>query len=142
MSAKFPAETPTLYADKNTGNDVGDSRHWDGRDANDLKAEVIAVATKVGVDEDVNEDSHDFKIRELESRSRVSAGSETLASGTETVVSEEAVGATSQIIVQGTNAGFGGLTPTPYVSAVGEGSFTLTHGTAAGTETFFYLVIN
>ena len=142
MAAKFPAEAPTVYADKSTANDVGDSLHWDGSDANQLKEEVIAIATKVGIDEDENEDSHDFKIGELEGRSQVSAGSGTLASSTETVANDGSVTASSRVVVQGTNAAWSGLSPVPYVSAVGEGSFTLTHGSAAGTETFFYLVAN
>ncbi|GEM_PF-4067882 len=142
MAAKFPEEAPTLYEDKSTSNDVGDSLHWDGSDANQLKAELIAIAEKVGIDEDENEDSHDYKIADLAERSQVSAGSGTLASSTETVVNDDAMTASSQVLVQGTNAGFGGLSPAPYVSAVGEGSFTLTHGSAAGTETFFYLVVN
>jgi hypothetical protein len=142
MGANFPATAPTVYEDKSIANDVGDSLHWDGGDANQVKAEVIAIALKVGVDNDTNEDSHDYKIRELEGRKQVSAGSGTLANSTTTTVEDESVGTSSTVLVQGTNAGFMGLAPMAYVSAQEEGSFTLTHAQAAGTETFVYLVVN
>ena len=135
-------EAPTVYEDKSTANDVGDSLHWDGADANQVKAEVIAIAAKVGVDEDENAESHDYRIRALEGRGRVSTGSGVLTAGTETTVTDEEVEATSVVLVQGTSAGFMGLTGPAYVSAVGEGSFTLTHGQAAGTETFVYVAVN
>ena len=140
MGARFPAEAPVVYEDKSTGNDVGDSLHWDGADANQVKAEVIAIAAKVGVDEDTEESSHDYKIAALEGRKRVSTGSGTLANGTQTTVNDEAVETTSVVLVQGTSAGFSGVSP--YVSGVSEGSFALTHGQAAGTETFVYIVVN
>ena len=44
MAAKFPTTAPTVYADKSTANDVGDTTHWDGADANQVKAEILAVA--------------------------------------------------------------------------------------------------
>ena len=142
MGARFPGAAPEVYEDKSTANDVGDSLHWDGADANQLKAEVIAIAAKVGVDEDEDEGSHDHKIRALEGRKRVSTGSGTLANSTATTVEDEEVKTTSVVTVQGTNAGFAGLSGGVYVSAVAEGSFTLTHGQAAGTESFVYVVVN
>jgi len=142
MSAKFPTTAPTVFTDKSTANDVGDALHWDGADANQVKAEIIAVAAKVGIDGDSDSDSHDYKIGELESRSEVSSGSGTLGTSTATVVSDAEIGTSSSVIVQATSAGFVGLDPIPYVSAKSEGSFTLTHGDAAGTETFDYIVVN
>ena len=141
MGAKFPGEAPVVYGEKSTANDVGDSLHWDGADANQAKAEIIAIAAKVGVDEDEAEASHDYKIRALEGRKQASTGSGTLTAGTTTTVNDETVGPTSCVMVQGTSAGFEGLSPRPYVSAVAEGSFTLTHGTAAGTESFAWVAI-
>ena len=44
--------------------------------------------------------------------------------------------------MQGTCAAFYALSPIPYVSARTAGHFTLTHGNAAGAETFDYLVVN
>jgi hypothetical protein len=102
----------------------------------------VAIATKVGIDEDTNVNSQDFKIRELEDRKRVSTGSGTLANATTTTVNDETVGPESCVMCQGTNAGYAGVSATVYVSAQSEGSFTLTHGQAAGTETFVYIVVN
>ena len=56
-------------------------------------------------------------------------------------MNDEAVGPTSCVMVQGTSAGFEGLSPRPYVSGQTEGSFTLTHGEAAGTESFAWVAI-
>ena len=142
MSAEFPTAAPTVFTDKSTANDVGDTLHWDGADANQVKAEIIAVAAKVGIDDDTNTDSHDYKISQLEDRKQVTAGSDTLANDTATTVTDATVSSSSVVVVQGTNAGFVGLSPLPYVSAKAEGSFTLTHGSAAGTETFDYIVVN
>ena len=35
---------PTLYTAKSTANDVGDTSHWDGVDANYLRTEAIRIA--------------------------------------------------------------------------------------------------
>jgi hypothetical protein len=142
MSAKFPTQAPTVYSDKSTANDVGDTAHWDGSDANAVKAEVVAVAAKVGINGDANPASHDYKIAALESRKAVSTGSSTLVASTSTTVTDSAAGANSTIVVQARSSAFGALSPRPYVSAKGSGSFTLTHGSAAGTETFDYIVVN
>ena len=120
----------------------GTTLHWDGADANQVKAELIAVAAKVGLDNDPNTDSHDYKISQLESRKTVTTGTGTLGTSTATTVSDENVSTASCVIVQGTCSAFFGLDPIPYVSAKASGSFTLTHGDAAGTETFDYIVVN
>ena len=142
MSAEFPTAAPTVFTDKSTANDVGDTLHWDGDDANQVKAEIVAVAAKVGIDDDTNTDSHDYKIGQLEDRKQVTTGSGTLENATTTTVTDATVSASSCVVVQGTNAGLVGLSPLPYVSAKAEGSFTLTHGSAACTETFDYIVVN
>ncbi len=133
MSANFPTTLPVLYGDKTTANDVNDSAHWDGADANAVKAEVVAIATKVGVNGDANASSHDYKIAALTARKVVTTGSGTLAASTSTVVTDASVAATSTIIVQATSSGLTALGA--WVSAKGSGSFTLTHASAAGTET-------
>ena len=142
MAAQFPTLAPTVYADKSTSNDVGDTSHWDGANANQAKAEIVAVAAKVGINADTNPASHDYKISHLESRKEVKTGSGTLASATSTTVTDASVTANSRIVVQARSSGFQGLSPLPYVSAINAGSFVLTHGSAAGTETFDYLVVN
>ena len=35
---------PTLYTAKSTANDVGDTGHWDGADANYLRTEALRIA--------------------------------------------------------------------------------------------------
>ena len=149
MAAEFPTTVPTVYADKSTANDVEDTAHWDGGDANQVKAEVVAIAAKVGVDGDEDPDSHDYKIADLESRAdalesrkEVKTGSGTLANSTSTTVTDANVTTSSCVVVQARSSGFQGLSPLPYVSAINAGSFVLTHGSAAGTETFDYLVVN
>lgn len=142
MSAKFPTTAPTVFTDKSTANDVGDTLHWDGSDANQVKVELIAVAAKVGVDSDTDTDSHDYKIDQLENRKTITTGDGTLGTSTATTVNDAEAGSSSCVIVQGTCSGFVGLDPIPYVSARAEGSFTLTHGDAAGTEGFVYIVVN
>jgi len=142
MAAKFPTTAPTVYTDKSTSNDVGDTAHWDGADANQVKAEIIAVAAKVGVDGDPETSSHDYKITQLESRKEVKTGSDTLGTSTATTVTDANVTTSSVVLVQATSSGFVGLDPIPYVSAVNSGSFVLTHGDAAGSETFDYIVVN
>ena len=142
MAANFPTSAPTLYTDKSTSNDVGDTSHWDGGDANQVKAEVVAVAAKVGIDGDSDPDSHDYKIDQLESRKEVKTGGDTLAASASTTVTDANVTTGSVVVVQATSAAFQGLSPIPYVSAVNSGSFVLTHGSAAGTETFDYVVVN
>ena len=149
MSAKFPTSAPTLYLDKTTANDVGDTAHWDGADANIVKAEIVAVAAKVGVDDDDNPDSHDYKLADLGSRTTalegrkvVTTGSGTLGTSTATTVTDSNMNAGSTVIVQAASAGFSALSPIPYVSAKSAGHFTLTHGNAVGNETFGYVVVN
>jgi hypothetical protein len=142
MAARFPVSAPTVYADKSVANDVGDTGHWDGADANQAKAEVIAIAAKVGIDGDPNASSHDHKIAELEARKVVKTGSSTLGTSTATTVVDANVTTGSKVIVQGKSAAFYALSPIPYVSAKNAGSFVLTHGDAAGTETFDYIVVN
>jgi hypothetical protein len=121
---------------------VGDASHWDGANANQVKAELIAVAAKVGVDDDENAESHDYKIDQLVSRKEVTAGGGTLAATTQTTVTDATVTTSSVVLVQGTTSAFYGLSPLPYVSALNAGSFVLTHGSAAGTEGFDYIVVN
>lgn len=149
MAAKFPTTAPTVYTDKSTANDVSDTAHWDGANANQVKAEIVAVAAKVGVDGDTNTDSHDYKIVDLESRAddlearkEVKTGSGTLGTSTATTVTDANVTTGSVVVVQATSSAFVGLNPIPYVSAVNAGSFQLTHGDAAGTETFDYVVVD
>jgi len=142
MAAEFPTTAPTVYAEKSTSNDVGDTSHWDGADANQVKAEVIAIAAKVGIDGDTEPASHDYKISHLESRKEVKTGSGTLAASTSTTKTDANVTTSSRILVQARSAGFQQLSPIPYVSAINAGSFVLTHGSAAGTETFDYIVVN
>ena len=147
MSAQFPTAAPVLYDSKTTANDVSDTAHWDGADANAVKEEVLAIAAKVGIDGDTNESSHDYKLAALdsrvttvESRMVVTVGSGTLAASTSTVVSDANAAAGSTIVVQPRSSAFTALGV--YVSAKGSGSFTLTHSSAAGTETFDYIVVN
>jgi hypothetical protein len=143
MAAKFPTTAPTVYTDKSTANDVGDSSHWDGADANQVKAEIIAIAAKVGVDDDTETSSHDYKIAELEDRKVVTTGSGTLGtSATTTVVTDANVTTSSVVLVQATSSGYHALSPVPFVSALSSGSFDLAHGGAAGDETFDYIVVN
>ena len=142
MAAEFPTSDPAIYEEKSTANDVGDASHWDGANANQVKAEVIAIAGKVGIDGDNNSDSHDYKITQLEDRKTIETGSDTLDSSTSTTVTDANVKADSVVIVQGTCSAFYGLSPIPYVSAVNEDSFVLTHGSAAGSETFDYIVVS
>jgi hypothetical protein len=142
MAANFPAAAPDVYEDKSTANDVGDTSHWDGADANQAKAEIIAIAAKVGVDEDWNPDSHDYKIAQLEARKEVKTGSGVLAASTTTTVTDAEVTTDSVVLVQARSAAFQQLNPIPYVSGVNSGSFVLTHGSAAGSETFDYVVVN
>ena len=142
MAAKFPTTAPTVYTEKSTSNDVGDTAHWDGADANQVKAEIIAVAAKVGVDGDASSSSHDYKIGQLEARKEARTGSGTLGTSTATTVTDANVTTSAVVLVQGTSSGFVGLNPIPYVSAVNSGSFVLTHGDAAGSETFDYSVVN
>ncbi|HUV40076.1 MAG TPA: hypothetical protein VMY39_10700, partial [Planctomycetota bacterium] len=59
-----------------------------------------------------------------------------------TTVTDANVTTSSTVLVQATSSAFVGLDPIPYVSAVNSGSFALTHGDAAGTETFDYIVVN
>jgi hypothetical protein len=69
-------------------------------------------------------------------------GSLTLTAGTTTSVANTAVLPASQLWLQPTNASGAALTTQPYVSAQTAGTgFTLTHASAAGTETFQYLFI-
>jgi len=64
----------------------------------------------------------------------------TLTAGTTSVIADDYVTTEASIVLMPTNAAAAGLSP--YVSARSEGvSFTLTHGTAAGTETYDALVI-
>jgi len=140
MSAKFPTEAPVLYASKTTANDVSDTAHWDGADANAVKEEVLAIAAKVGVNGDANPASHDYKLAALAARKTVTTGSGTLAASTSTVVNDANAVAGSTIVVQPRISAFTSLGV--YVSAKSSGSFTLTHSSAAGTETFDYIVVN
>ena len=149
MSAKFPTSAPTLYLDKSTANDVNDTAHWDGADANIVKAEIVAISAKVGIDGDADPDSQDYRLADIESRAdalearkTVATGSGTLGTSTATTVTNASVAAGSKVVVQATCAGFGALSPVPYVSAKAAGAFTLTHGDAAGTETFDYIVVS
>lgn len=70
----------------------------------------------------------------------VTSGSGTLTAGTSTVVTDANVVATSIIMLQARSAAFVALAP--YVSAKAAGSFTITCSSAAGTETFDYVVVN
>lgn len=140
MPANFPTTPPALYADKTTANDVNDAAHWDGANANIVKAEIVAIAAKVGVNGDASPSSHDYKLAALAARKVVTTGSGTLAASTSTVVNDAAALATSTVIVQARAAAFTSLDV--YVSAKASGSFTLTHSSAAGTETFDYIVVN
>ncbi len=140
MSARFPTQAPVLYGDKSTANDVSDSAHWDGADANAVKAEVVAIAAKVGVNGDSNASSLDHKVAALEARCSVCAGSGTLATGTTTTVEDSRVTTTSTVLLQATCAGFATLGV--YVSVKSAGSFTLTHATAGSSKTFDYIVVH
>lgn len=64
----------------------------------------------------------------------------TLTAGTTTTVSETTITSTSIVLLQPTNATAAALSP--YTSAKTPGvSFQLTHGAAAGTETYDVLII-
>ena len=141
MAAKFPTQAPTVYTDKSTSNDVGDTSHWDGADANQAKAEIVAIAGKVGINGDTNPASLDYRVGHVESRKEAKTGNGTLPSGTSTTVTNANVTTSSRIAVQARSAGFQQLNPIAYVSAINSGSFVLTHGNAAGTETFDYFIV-
>jgi len=96
----------------------------------------------VGVDGDASPSSHDYKIAQLEARKEAKTGSGTLGTSTATTVTDADVTTSSVVLVQATSSAFQGLDPIPYVSAVNSGSFVLTHGDAAGSETFDYAVVN
>lgn len=70
----------------------------------------------------------------------VTSGTGTLTAGVTTDVTDANVVATSIIIIQPTSAEFIALSP--WVSDKGAGSFTITSSSAAGTETFDYVVVN
>jgi len=67
-------------------------------------------------------------------------GSGTLTAGTSTSVTSADCTASSAVVLQSTSSAFPPLDC--YVSATGAGSFTITHLTAAGTETFDYVIFN
>lgn len=68
------------------------------------------------------------------------ARSVTLSAGTSTVVAETSVTSTARVLLTPTSSAAAALTP--YVSARTAGTgFTLTHGSAAGGETYDCLVI-
>lgn len=69
-------------------------------------------------------------------------GADKLESGTTTTISNEAVTADSKIFIMSLDSACAALIAGIYVSAKADGSFTLTHGSAAGTEDFDYLIIN
>ena len=69
------------------------------------------------------------------------AGTCTLSAGTSTVVSTTLVTVSSKIFLQATNSSAAALAG-EYISAISAGiSFTITHPSAAGTETFNYVII-
>lgn len=70
----------------------------------------------------------------------VASGSGTLSSGVATVITDANVTVDSIILLQPTSAAFVALAP--FVSAKADGSFTITCSSAAGTETFDYVVVN
>lgn len=67
-------------------------------------------------------------------------GSSTLSVGTSSTIFDSNCTSSSKVMLQSTSAAFGLLNA--YISAVGSSSFTITHSTALGTETFAYLIIN
>jgi hypothetical protein len=69
-----------------------------------------------------------------------SKGSATLTAGTTTTITTAGAKATSVILIQPTSASLTLLGI--YVSAKNAGSFVLTHGVAAGTESFDWVIIN
>lgn len=66
------------------------------------------------------------------------AGELTLTAGLTTVVVNPNVGPSSFVQITPTNSAAAALSP--YVSSKGDGQFTVTHATAAGTETFDYRI--
>jgi hypothetical protein len=69
----------------------------------------------------------------------IAKGSGTLTAGTTTTVTNALAKTTSVIIIQPTSAALTLLGV--WVSTKSAGSFILTHGIAAGTETFDYLIV-
>lgn len=67
-------------------------------------------------------------------------GSGTLTAGTTTTVTDAFATADSKIFLQATGSGF--TSKSAYVSAKNAGSFVITHASAAGTETFDYIIEN
>jgi hypothetical protein len=67
-------------------------------------------------------------------------GSGTLTAGTTSTITNANAKTTSIIIIQPTSAAITLLGV--YVSTKNNGTFVLTHGIAAGTETFDYIIIN
>lgn len=67
-------------------------------------------------------------------------GSGTLTAGTTTTITDAIAKTTSVILIQSTSAAITLLGV--YVSTKNNGSFVITHGAAAGTETFDYIIIN
>ena len=140
MSAQFPTQMPVLFDDKSTANDVSDSAHWDGADANALKDELLAVAAKVGADGDESETSLDHRVATLEARPAAAFGYGTLAASTSTVVTDARVTATTTVLLQAVSAEF--VARAAWLSDVDEGSFTLAHSSATGGESFLYILFN
>ncbi len=71
---------------------------------------------------------------------KIKTGSGTLTAGTSTTVNDANVNADSKIFIQATNANtFGKF---PRVVSKSAGSFQITHASAAGTESYDYVVFN
>jgi len=138
--AAFPTELPSFTA-KSTENDVsGSILRINGEDINSITSEIVAVAAKVGADDSSDTDSLDYRIAQRETGKRVMTGSGTASAGTSTTVTDANCTAGAKVFIMATDANFAALTGV-YISDVSAGQFTVTHSTAAGTETFAYMIV-
>jgi len=137
--ASFPTSIPSFEA-KSTENDVsGSITRINGADINSMTDEIVALATRVGVDGSSEPASLECRLSSIEQGKRVFAGSSACSAGASTVVSDANCTAAGKVFLQASSSGFAALTGV-YVSAVGDGSFTVTHSMASGDETFDYLI--
>ena len=137
--ATFPTSIPS-FTSKSTSNDVsGDNERINGADINTLQNELAAALAKIGADSSAVATSHDYKITQLEAGKRVFSGTDTLAASTTTTVTDANCTADSVVVLYPTHADFSALLV--YISDTSAGSFTLTHSSADGDETFNYIIV-
>ena len=137
--ATFPTAIPS-FGVKSTENDVaGSATRINGADINNIQNEIAAIAARVGATGSTTPGTLEYRLGSREEGQRVFAGSGTCAAGGSTAITCAQCTESSRVMLEGTSAGFAQLTGV-FVSAVANGSFTVTHSTAAGGESFHYLI--